>query len=271
MTKISGIKLVALDLDGTMFGKESQIAPRTREAITEARVRGVQVVIVTGRMHQSAVPYARELGLDGLPVVSYNGAMVVEHPSERLICHEPVPVETAKSLAAYCEARGYYLQAYVNDKLYVPELGEKAQSYMQLAQVEAHPVGSLFFWLKEPSTKLLLIDDAARIPQIQAEVAELLGPQVSAFASQPQYLEVVNCNVSKGAALAAVASSLGVAREAVMAIGDGMNDMPMLTWAGTSFAMAHAPEALRQAATHVTTRGPGEGIVEAFEKMGLIG
>jgi len=263
------IKLVALDVDGTLVGKDVQINERTRAAIGRARARGVAFVIVTGRMYQSSARFARELELEGMPLVAYNGAMVREYPSGRLLSYEPVPVETCRALAAYCEAHGYHLQAYVNDELYVPDLGPRTQQYMALAGVKAHAVGSLFLWLREPSAKLLVIDDPARIPAIQAEVKGLLGPAVDATPSHPGLLEIVTAGVSKGNALAAVAERLGVARDEVMAVGDGMNDMSMLTWAGTSFAMAQASEVLRKAATYVTTEGPGDGVAEALERMDL--
>lgn len=263
------IKLVALDVDGTLIGKDLVIPDRTKKAIQTARDRGVRFAIVTGRMFQSGAPYAQELGLEGMPLVAYNGAMVREYPSGRMIYHEPVPVEACKALAAFCEARGYHMQVYVNDELYVPDMGPRTQEYIAIAKVKANPVGSLFLWLKEPSTKVLIIDDPARIPAIKSEVQDLLGPAIHAAPSYPQFLEMTSAGVSKGKALAAVAASMGITREEVMAIGDGMNDLDMLTWAGTSFAMGHGPEALRRAATHVTTEGAGYGVAEALERMGL--
>jgi len=264
------IRLVALDVDGTLVGKDLQIPARTREAVRAARERGVRFAIVTGRMYQSGVPFARELGLEGTPLVAYNGGMVREYPSGRMIFHDPVPVETGLKLARFCEARGYYLQAYVNDDLYVPDMGPRAQHYVNIARVEPHPVGPLSHWLKDGSTKLLIVDDPERIPQIRTEVQELLGPSVHAAASYPEFLEIVKSDVSKGKALAAMAESLGIAREEVLAIGDAMNDLPMIQWAGISFAMAHAPAELKRAATYVTTEGVGYGVAEALERLGLV-
>jgi Cof subfamily protein (haloacid dehalogenase superfamily) len=195
--------------------------------------------------------------------------MVREFPSGRLIYHEPVPLETCKALAAFCEAHGYHVQAYVDDQLYVPDMGPHTQEYVGIFGVKATPVGSLFLWLQNPSTKMLIIDDPARIPAIQAEVKALLGPAVNTASSHLQFLEVVSAQVSKGKALAAVAANLGIAREEVMAIGDGMNDKAMLTWAGTSFAIAHAPEALKKAATYVTVSDAGDGVAEALMRMEL--
>ncbi|HYF93899.1 MAG TPA: Cof-type HAD-IIB family hydrolase [Symbiobacteriaceae bacterium] len=263
------IKLVALDIDGTLVGKDHQIPPRTREAIRTAGDRGVRFAIVTGRMYKSCVPYARELGLEGMPLVAYNGGMVCEYPSGRLIYHAPVPLDVCKAMAAFCEARGYHLQAYVGDELYVPNMGPYTREYAANAGVAAHDVGPLSAWLQKPSTKLLIIHDAQEMPRVRAEVLALLGPAVEAASSHPHYLECVSPGVSKGTALEAIAASLGLERAEVMAVGDGMNDMDMLQWAGTSFAMAHAPEPLRRVATHVTESGPGDGVAEALERMGL--
>ncbi len=269
MIAINAIKLVALDLDGTLLSRKLEILPETREAIARAHDRGVQFAIVTGRMYQSSTPFAKELGLEGMPLIAYNGALIREYPSGRIIHHDPVPLETCRALAAFCEARGLHLQAYVDDELYVPDLGPATQQYLAIARVRAHPVGSLFLWLPQPSTKLLIIDQPERIPALAAEVKELLDEAVEVHSSYPEFLEVVGRNVSKGRALEVVAASLGVAREEVMAIGDGMNDLSMIRWAGTGVAMAHAPEPVREAADYVTQFGPGEGVAEALERLVL--
>lgn len=265
-----GIKLVAIDLDGTLIGTDLQIPPRTRAAIAEARGRGVQFVIATGRMYQSAKPFARDLGLEGLPLVTYNGGLIKEYPSGETLHHEPVPLEICRKLAAFCEARGYHLQAYVDDKLYVSSMDKRTEQYVSIARVEAYPVGSIFLWLQEPSTKLLIVDAVERIPVIQAEVADLLGAGATVASSYPTFLEVVSSKVSKAVGLQAITGRLGIARDEVLAIGDAMNDVPMLSWAGIGVAISHAPEALKQVAAYVTQTGPGEGVAEALAHFGLV-
>jgi len=222
-------------------------------------------------MYRSAAMFAQELGLTDTPVVAYNGALIREYPSGRTILHEPVPLEACKAVAALSEARGWHLQSYVDDRLYVPEMNAHARGYADLAKVELHVVGSLFFWLKAPSTKMLIIDDPERIPQIAAEVRNLLGPSVMAMSSIPSYLEITSARVSKGVALQSMAESLGIARDEVMAIGDAMNDLSMIKWAGAGVAIGHAPEALRREAAYVTQSGPGAGVAEALIRFGLSG
>jgi Cof subfamily protein (haloacid dehalogenase superfamily) len=266
---MSPIKLVATDMDGTLLNHQLEIPARTKAAIASARARGVQVVIATGRMYQSAAPFARELGLEGMPLVAYNGALVREFPSGRTIYHEPVPLDVGLELASFCESWGYYLQAYVDDELYVAELNETARQYAAIARVPVHAVGPLSLWLDKPSTKFLLIDTAERIEQIRQVLEARFGDQLVFAQSYPTFLEVVSRKVSKGAALAAVAASLGVSREEVVAIGDSINDIPMLEWAGTGVAIRHAPEEVRRVASFTTVSGAGEGVGEALERLGL--
>jgi Cof subfamily protein (haloacid dehalogenase superfamily) len=264
------IRLLALDLDGTLLTKNQEIPPRTLAAIKSARTQGVRAVIVTGRMYRSAAPYAAKLGMEGLPLVSYNGAYVAEYPSNTPIFHEPVDVETARRCAAYCESQGIYIQAYVNDQICQPAYTDEARSYEELAGVKGHVVGPISEWLTEPSTKLVAVSSPERIARLREELSALLGEAANVTISIPTYLEVMSGRVSKGRALQAVAERLGVDRSEVMAIGDGLNDLEMIRFAGTGVAMGHAPAALKAEADYVTESGPGEGVWEALRHFGLI-
>ncbi|HEY3366536.1 MAG TPA: Cof-type HAD-IIB family hydrolase [Symbiobacteriaceae bacterium] len=263
------IKLVGVDVDGTLVGRNLEISPRTQAAVKAARARGVRFAIVTGRMFQSAVPYARTLGLEDMPLVAYNGAMVTEYPSGREIFHKGVEPEMGRKVAAFCEERGYYVQAYVGDKLYVERMHPLTEAYIATARVEAHAVGPLSRWLNAPATKMLIIHEPAVIRTIEAEVRARFGNAVDAMTSVPEFLEVISRGVSKGEGLQRVAEALGVRQEEVMAIGDGMNDLSMISWAGTSFAVAHAPQELKRAATYVTEAGPESAVAEALARVGL--
>jgi Cof subfamily protein (haloacid dehalogenase superfamily) len=263
------MKLVGLDLDGTTLGPDHLLLDRTREAIFAAQSRGVRVVIVTGRMYQSALPIARDLKLEGLPMATYNGAAVYEYPSGRLLYHEPLALDACKKIAAFCEARGLHLNAYVDDQLYVPDLGERTQRYIAVAGVKAHPVGSVFLWLSKPSTKMLIVDEPERIQAVRPELKALLGPGFHITSSIPDFLEITSERATKGIALEWIANSLGISREETMAVGDAYNDLTMLRWAGTSFAMTHSPDEVKRAATYVAQGGPGLGVVDALERMGL--
>lgn len=263
-------RLLALDLDGTLLNDAQQIPDRTKAAIQTARGRGVTPVIVTGRMQRSAARYAAELGLEGLPMVTYNGAFVSLFPSTEPIYHEPLALEAARALASFCEREGIYLHGYQDDELCIPGQTPEAIQYQRLSGVEGKVVGRLTAWLGAPQTKMIAISTAERIAALKSIVQELLGDAANVTISQPTYLEVMSSKVSKGKALAAVAERLGVQQSEVLAIGDGLNDLEMLRWAGTGVAMGHAHEQLRAQADWVTSEGPGDGVWEAMHHFGLI-
>ena len=115
----ASIKLIAIDMDDTLLNDRQQVTERTRRAIRQALDMGVQVAIATGRMFRSALPFAMELGIR-LPLITYNGAMIRELDSGKTLFHRPIEPELACELADLFHQKGWYLQKYVDDVLYVP-------------------------------------------------------------------------------------------------------------------------------------------------------
>ena len=261
------IGLVALDLDGTLLDTQNRVTPRTAAAVAAAAARGVRVAIVTGRMYVSAAAYAAQLNLTDQPLVAYNGGLVMEFPSGRIVSHTPVPLALARSVLELCQARGYYVQGYWDDTCYVEQVTERTERYCQNAGIEAVAVGPLLDFLQEPPTKLLIYEPEERIPGIEAELRALLGDRVNTAASFPYFLEITHPDATKGKALAALAASYGLNRENVLACGDAMNDLSMFQWAGQSGAMAHARPELKAAATFVASAPPGDGVAEVIERF----
>ena len=263
------IRLVAIDLDDTLLTPDLRIAPACREAVQAVRARGVQVVLATGRMFCSAAPYARQLGLGAeTPIIAYNGGLVQTLGGE-LWVHEPVPLPEARELARYAINRGLCLNLYINDTLYVQELGPHVAYYVSIAGVQAHPVGDLLAFLQAPPTKMLIVDEAERIEALLPELREAFAGRLDVARSKPRYIEVTAPGVSKGRALAAVAARLGVPAEQVMAIGDGENDAPMLRWAGLGVAVANAMPAAKAAADVLTLSNAEGGVGAALRRYVL--
>lgn len=269
MITTNPIRLIALDLDGTLLSPDNTISPRARAAVAAARARGVHVVLATGRMHRSALPYARELGLDGALLISYNGACIRRVPDGETVLAQPLPAAVARAVAAHAEAQGYHIQAYVEDELCVPELNELALGYARHAGVPARPVGPLSRWLHQPSLKLLVITEPARLAAVQADLARHFAGQVELYPSYRSFLEVVPPGVNKGTALAAACSRLGIGPEQVLAAGDAGNDVPMLAWAGTGVAMPGAGAPVQAAACYVPSQPYGDGVAEAIARFVL--
>lgn len=263
------IRLLALDLDGTLLDSEFRIRPHTRAVLDQALAAGVRICIASGRMYCSAAVYAAELNLDDMPLVAYNGAMVGHYPSGRTLAHYPLDLDLARQLLQYCAARGYYAHVYLDDRLFVEQVDAKARDYCRIADVEAYPVGRLLDFLDRAPTKLLIYEDARQIPAIAADIRQQFGEDINLTTSFPFMLEALHPQASKGQALAEVMARLGLDRSEVMAVGDAPNDLSMLQTAGVAVAMGHGHPSLKQVADYVTAGGASDGVAEAVEALVL--
>lgn len=261
-----GIALVATDLDGTLLGSDSQPSPRGVQALREAAARGVTVALATGRMLSSARALQAAMGLSG-PLLAYNGGRVAF--PDGTVWEDPVPLAVARSIGALCRQRSYLLQSYCGDALLVPWEDERTAAYSRRAGIPCHRDPEGVYAPETPPTKLLLIVDPARREEVSAEIRERFGAEVDVSGSQPEYVEINRGGVNKGRALRRVAESLGIDLEAVLAVGDAENDIPMLLAAGIGAAVANAGPAVRAAAGWVAPSPYGEGVAEVLERFVL--
>lgn len=262
------IKLIAIDMDDTVLNDSLEISGRTREAIHAAVANGVVVTFATGRMYCSCRRFALELGLD-VPLITYNGALIQQAISGAVLFHQPLPLAVAAKITRWAEQQHLHLQLYVDDRVYVSESNDKALWYGRHSKVEVNAVGSLQGFLKAEPTKMLMMLDALSIEKVMQELNQLCGTAVAMSRSKPTFLELVHPQVSKGQGLAYLASLLGIEREAVMAIGDGFNDLEMLEYAGLSVAMGNAHPRIKEQADYITDSNEHDGVANAIEKFVL--
>jgi Cof subfamily protein (haloacid dehalogenase superfamily) len=247
--------LVAADLDGTLLGRDLTWAHGLPQSLADLRAAGVRVVICTGRMYQSARRVVARFGLDEGPVVCYQGALVADLASGAWLRHVSMDGETAAEVVRHVRAMDRQLNAYIDDLLYVEQVTEWARRYAEHVEVDIATVADLEAEvLGRPPTKLVLVTSAADVDEILPGLQERWRGRLYVTRSQPDYIEFADGSVSKSGALAWLCARLGVSREAVVTLGDGMNDVDMLEWAGLGVAVAEAAEPVRAAADLVVPR-----------------
>jgi Cof subfamily protein (haloacid dehalogenase superfamily) len=258
------IRLLACDMDGTLFRGDLKISERVQEAIATAQRAGVHVVLATGRMPAAAAPFVHLLGLSG-PQIYYNGALVSTPDGETLF-HLPVETTIARGVVVYARASHMHLNAYIGDTIYVERLTPEAEFTRQLNRVDPVVVDDLEAFLEHAPTKMVIV----RLPTVEPGLIPALSTRfdgkLSVSSSVPQYCEMINPAVDKGKALHALARRLGLSPGEVAAIGDGDNDITLLRAAGVSFAMGNATERLKAQATHVVGSVEEDGVAEAIER-----
>ncbi|HMK93156.1 MAG TPA: Cof-type HAD-IIB family hydrolase [Thermoleophilia bacterium] len=247
--------LLAADLDGTLIDREISWADGLPEALARVRAAGVPTVICTGRMLQSVRRVAARLGVTEGPVVCYQGALVADIGSGEWLRHTPMRADAAAEVVRHVRRMGRQLNAYIDDRLYVEEVTPWARRYAEHVEVGIDAVPDLEAEvLRRPPTKLVVVTSADDLELILPGLQERWAGRLYVVRSQPEYIEFTDVSVSKSGALAWLCERLGVPRERVVTLGDGMNDVDMLTWAGLGVAVAEAARPVRDAAGLVVPR-----------------
>ena len=240
------------------------LRPRTRAAIVRTLSAGIHVVLVTGRMFQSARRYALEAGIED-PVVCYQGAVVAEPISGRWLRHVPIPLELARETIAALNEEGVGLNCYVDDELYVAEITPEARRYADFQDLELHPVGDLLDWLDRPPTKLVVIGDPEPLDGLKQRMLDRFEGRLYISKSLPFFLEFASPHVTKAAGLEFLAKQLGFARERTLAFGDGENDIELVDWAGYGVAVENAHDQVKEVADFVCPSVDEEGVAQVLE------
>ncbi|HWW09839.1 MAG TPA: HAD-IIB family hydrolase [Candidatus Acidoferrales bacterium] len=265
---------VLLDLDGTCLDSEDQfLHPRVREAVREA-ARRVPVIVATGRMYRSALPWCRELGIH-TPLVCYQGALVRELPepegSGAVLLDEGLASAVALRALHVARAHNWHFQAYQDDELYCEQDRPEAHLYARIAGVPINFVDDLAPLLERAtSTKAIcVIEDPREVERCIDTMTRELQPDARVTRSLPQFVEIVSPLVSKAAACALVCERLGVRMTDAIAIGDAPNDIEMLDAAGFAIVVSNAvPSVLAHA--DATCNPPCEaGVADALAALGL--
>lgn len=268
-------KLFATDLDGTLVDRDGRIHPRDREAIANARARGVVVTIATGRLTTGTHPVARALGLDA-PLVCADGGVISCGGTERVLERSPIETERALGILDALADRSLASFVFTDDAVHSCERGRAHHDYVagwSTAITTHDDVQSAPGWRSEPDQALMVVGIGSRdhVVEVDARVREAAPDlETLTFGTRTGHhvVRFIRRGVSKGSGLAAVARRLDIARGDVAVAGDWHNDVPMFAWAGSSYAMPHAPEELSALATCTLDPGAMErgAIAEALER-----
>jgi Cof subfamily protein (haloacid dehalogenase superfamily) len=282
------IRLLALDLDGTLLNHRGQISERNRHAIDAARELGVCVAAVTGRRFRDSRPVALELGLDA-PVIAHNGALTKHARTLETVAVLPLPLNAA--LKAMEVGKSFGSDALVSDDheglgvlVYDHLSGDNGplNEYIRWASqvhegedgtASVQKVDSLVEYLDHEPIHMAFSGRCARMADLEKALKSELKADVKIFGTVYTELDftlidVVNPSASKGAGVAAAATELDLMAEEVMAIGDNFNDLEMLLFAGTGVVMANAPQALRETeGLFPTASNKDDGVALAIEQF----
>jgi Cof subfamily protein (haloacid dehalogenase superfamily) len=266
------IRLIALDLDGTLIDDDLVLPERTRQAIVAAMDRGVSVSIATGRMARSALKYARQLGLTD-PIVAYQGALIRAMPIAddgrlgRLLVHRPLAA--AVTIEAIEWTRSIGLDPHLNhlERFIIRAADARAEDYSAFLGGRAVLVDDLIEWITRPTSKVIAVSEGPIDESVLHFARERFAGRADVTISHPRFLEFLAPGVSKGAAVRWLARRAGVPLGAVLAVGDQFNDLEMIAAVGHGAAMPHAPLAVRAVARYIAPPLAEQGVAQLIEQL----
>lgn len=271
------IKLIALDLDGTLLTTDKRITARTRAAIEECEKRGIQIVPATGRAMR-AVP-AEILELPGVRYgIFTNGASVWDIREEKSIAAQYIGWQTTLKAIEILERYPMLYDLYIEGRgICEAQFLERLEEFgvppenCRIIRSSRQPVPNLIAYLKEFHPPVQKINLIFREKAVKAEVRRVLSQidALSVTSSLPWNLEVNAQGATKGGGLERLRTHLNISREETMAFGDGENDLPMLQAAGLGIAMENGADFLKKQADIITLTNDREGVAAAIEQYAL--
>jgi hydroxymethylpyrimidine pyrophosphatase-like HAD family hydrolase len=281
------IRMLALDIDGTIVGHDITLSERTTAAIGEAVARGVRVSLATGRTPGSAVVFANRLGIVE-PIIGHQGAVIREMPAPdpeadaallepgavrgrvgRLLLHRPMAADAVRDALAWCWANG--LQPHINhlERILVQEDDPHFEDYSAYFGKRAEVYPDLIAAVHTPQSKVISVGVPPRPMELIDEARRLFAGRAWPTVSHPRFLEFVAPGVTKGHAVAWLARRAGIPMGQVMTMGDALNDLEMIEAAGHGTAMATAPAVVRGSARYVAAPVEEDGSAALIEALVL--
>ena len=261
-------KLFLSDFDGTLVRADGTISERTKAAIARYRDKGGIFAVVTGRMPSAILPRVRELGLTG-PVAAYQGAAVLLPDTGELLSDGAFEACDALAALRFLEAENHHVHAYTAETMYANRRDGMLEAYEKICRVTAQIVEgeSLFEFIKRTGKRvvkvLAMVEPQERFA-LQKRAQEALGERFYVTCSSEWLVEIMPVGQDKGSAVDFLTRYYAVSPQETAAIGDQLNDLPMLLRAGGKFAPANAEEEVRQIA-QVVSSNEEDGVAEALE------
>ncbi len=271
------IRMIGLDLDGTLLNTQKELTENTRRVLTESIDSGILVLVATGRPF-TGIPEE----LRTFPGIHYaltsNGARVLDTDHNKLLIEHLLPMESAKKALRIFEKYDTLSEIYFDGQGYadaakLDEVGKyhhdpNMWNYVRTTRIPVPDIWDVIAKENRNMDKVqALFADMDEREQAWKELSEL--KELELVGSLSYNIEINATGVNKGTALVALGEMLGIPREAIMACGDGDNDVHLLREVGFGVAMANAQPQVKDAADYITSSNDEEGVARAIEKFAL--
>lgn len=229
------VKLVVLDIDGTILDDRGDYSNKLAIKLKELISKGIQVVFATGRAYISAKTVMKKMGLN-VPIIAHNGSRIMV-PGVGELHNKKMPLADARTILRHGDLGDFYTTAYIDDVMYIKEADKFSMDFIHDNGIDHKIVGPLGENVQDDVNIILFI-----YPEpVEKDYAHIFRDlDISITRSMPQAFEFMARGCNKGSALEIVADHLGVKQGNILAVGNALNDLEMLGFAGTGIAMKNS-------------------------------
>lgn len=264
------MKILALDLDGTLTNSKKEITPRTLQTLLAAQERGTRIVLASGRppCGQRHIASLLQLPKYNGFILAYNGGEIIDCSTDNLISSVSVPHELVPCIINRATEHHLDILSYQGEVMFSTDAqNEYVQYAARINRMEVRQADNLAEALVKPVPKFIVVGNPEALTPLETSMRQEFAQQLHIVRSEPFFLEVMPAGIDKAQRLEVLLQHIGAEREDLIAIGDGFNDESMIRYAGIGIAMGNAQERVRESADYITATNDEDGVALAVEKF----
>ncbi|MFB0918540.1 MAG: Cof-type HAD-IIB family hydrolase [Clostridiaceae bacterium] len=270
------VKLICLDIDGTLLNTSREVTDRTIRAIEMARKKGIIVTIASGRIHQSVLTIADAAGISA-PIISMNGSLIKDKESGKILRDIPIGFDKVRDSFKVLKRLNIKPNLYDKNGMYISSRFEmyrdihgliKSKYNLDYTEMEGFDdIEKVILDKGDSLNKIIFFPGREKRIETMAEFSPI--SDISVVSSSRSNVEITNILADKGKAVVALGEILGIYPDEIMAVGDQFNDQSMLNAVKYSVAMGNAPDELKKDVYYITKDNDSDGCALAIEKIAL--
>ena len=265
------IKLIVTDIDDTLLNSKGQVSQKNREIIEQCKEKDIKVILASGRPDFGMMKIVKDLKLDNYNnyLLSYNGAKISNIYTNEVVYEKFLSKERIKFLIDIAKENGCDILTYQNEKVLTNRENEYAKWEANALGVELVIEENLKELITEKAAKVIMLETPEKAEKLKNKMALELGDEYEVAMSKPFFIEINDKGISKGVSLDILCKKLNLTKDNIIALGDGLNDLSMIEFAGVGVAMDNAVELLKEKANFISKTNDEDGFAYAIEKYVL--
>lgn len=267
---MNDIKMLVLDIDGTLTNSQKEITKETKKAILGIQERGHKVMLASGRPTPGMKRFAEELELEkyGGYLLSFNGGRIINCLTGEIVFQKMFPPTLIPQIYHFAKQNDCGLVTYYGDNIISATRNDE---YIELESringMKVTPIEDFLNYVDFDVNKLLMTAPPEKAEVYEKKLQDKYGDIISVYRSEPFFIELMPKGVDKASSIDRMLSTVGLTRENTICCGDGFNDLTMIEYAGVGVAMANAQDKVKEKADYITKSNDEDGIVDVIDKF----